>query len=132
MAIFGQSYGPIEQPISTEGLTEEEQNLAKKKNEQKVSEAVKARETFIVDVLPKLEEKMENISKVLRWTLQIAEGESTEDIMKADDDKAKNIVDNKRPLYQEVIMMSNSIEKVKLILKKSKDIKDEMKYDIHE
>ena len=52
--------------------------------------------------------------------------------MKADDDKSKNIVDNKRPLYQEVIMMSNSIEKVKLILKKSKDIKDEMKYDIHE
>jgi hypothetical protein len=52
--------------------------------------------------------------------------------MKADADKALNIVDNKRPLYQEVIMMSNSIEKVKLILKKSKDIKDEMKYDIHE
>jgi hypothetical protein len=42
---------------------------------------------------------LENISKVLRWTLQIAEGESTENIMKADDDKAKNIVDNKRPLY---------------------------------
>ena len=27
--------------------------------------------------------------------------------------------------------MSQSIEKVKMILKKSKDLKDEMKYDIH-
>lgn len=46
-----------------------------------------------MDVLPKLEEKLENISKVLRWTLSIAEGESTDDIMKSDADRANKIVD---------------------------------------
>lgn len=85
-----------------------------------------------MDILPKLEDKLESICKVLRWTLSISEGESTESIMQGDEDRKNRIVDTKRPLHQEVILMSQSIEKVKLILKKSKDLKDELKYDIHE
>jgi len=109
-------------------LTEEQKIL----REKQVRFAIEARETFVVDILPKLEDKLENICKVLRWTLSISEGETTEQIMQGDEDRANKIVDTKRPLHKEVILMQNSIDKVKLILKKSKEIKDELKYDIHE
>jgi hypothetical protein len=76
-------------------LTEE----LKEKREKRVKDAIKARETFIVDILPKLEDKLESICKVLRWTLSISEGESTESIMQGDEDRANRIVDTKRPLH---------------------------------
>jgi hypothetical protein len=126
MAIFGQSYAPPEDEI--EGEATEEQKL---RREKRVKEAIQARETFVQDILPKMEEKLENICKVLRWTLSIAEGESTADIMQADTDRANHVPCTRRPLYEEIIMMSTSIQKVKTILKKSKELKDEMKYDIH-
>ena len=125
MAIFGQSYAP---PDDSQDLTEEQKIL----REKQVRFAIEARETFVMDILPKLEDKLENICKVLRWTLSISEGETTEQIMQGDEDRANKIVDTKRPLHKEVILMQNSIDKVKLILKKSKEIKDELKYDIHE
>lgn len=40
MAIFGKSYAPVEEPIDTTDLTEEQKSAVKTSNEKKVAEAV--------------------------------------------------------------------------------------------
>jgi hypothetical protein len=46
---------------------------------------------------------LEEIAKQLRWTLQIAAGETTEQIMKRDDQGEQD--ENKKPIHIEVSLM---------------------------
>ena len=69
------------------------------------------------------------MAKQLRWTLQVNAGESVESIQEGNEDEEATL--QKEPLYQSVMKMKLQIVKVKEILKKSKELKDELKYDIH-
>ena len=84
---------------------------------------------FSENVKPKIEEKLQEMAKQLRWTLQVNAGESTESIQEGNENAETTL--SKEPLHQQVMKMRSQIVQVKVILKKSKDLKEELKYDIH-
>lgn len=89
-------------------------------------------------VQPKLEERLNDVAKDLRMTLQIAEGDSQEEIIKKEalfqsattNQEFDDLYKKKVPLHQQVKLLKLQIEKIKKILEKSKEIKEELKMDI--
>jgi hypothetical protein len=72
------------------------------KNRQERDQAV---QFFQENIKPKLEQKMEEIAKQLRWTLQIAAGESTDQILNQNDDDQTDI--SQEPVHQQVMKMKS-------------------------
>lgn len=101
------------------------------------------REVFHQVVIPQLEIKLNDVAKNLKYTLLISEGESADEMLQKEEvinelvqhgskQEIEEILQQQVPLHKKVQLMQSNIDKVKVLLQKSKDLKESLKQNIYD